>query len=334
VSSVEGIVSSGHRASGSRKGSRQTTCRLRHSTLRPSGGISPCPPVGCVDRQRRNGFRQCFDTARRDSGAGAAGTRRRRGAPTEPAGDSGSGPRTSQVATHRGHGRGGYGALYAITPDWHPILDRLPGVAGAARPPSPALRKRPSTGTPYPVARDRRRTVRLTTSGARADARDIHPSPAFPLVGWGEGPDGKRLASGAGGWDANGRPVSGDVRVWGSEAGKELSVPQGHTGHGYKVAFSPDGRRRVTAGSDRLLKVGDATEGRQLVSLKGHAGPVLGVALAPGGAGLATASADGTVRPWPLPPEARPPASLASDGNTATTKEAGEASRSPAGPQP
>jgi sarcosine oxidase subunit beta len=31
---------------------------------------------------------------------------------------------------HRGYGRGGYGALYAITPDWHPILDELPGVEG------------------------------------------------------------------------------------------------------------------------------------------------------------------------------------------------------------
>jgi sarcosine oxidase subunit beta len=34
-------------------------------------------------------------------------------------------------AMHRGYGRGGYGALYGITPDWHPILDRLPGVEGA-----------------------------------------------------------------------------------------------------------------------------------------------------------------------------------------------------------
>jgi glycine/D-amino acid oxidase-like deaminating enzyme len=33
-------------------------------------------------------------------------------------------------AMHRGYGRGGYGALYAITPDWHPILDRLPGWDG------------------------------------------------------------------------------------------------------------------------------------------------------------------------------------------------------------
>lgn len=34
-------------------------------------------------------------------------------------------------AMHRGIGRGGYGALYAVTPDWHPILDRWPGVDGA-----------------------------------------------------------------------------------------------------------------------------------------------------------------------------------------------------------
>jgi sarcosine oxidase subunit beta len=33
-------------------------------------------------------------------------------------------------ALHRSYGRGGYGALYGITPDWHPILDKLPGVEG------------------------------------------------------------------------------------------------------------------------------------------------------------------------------------------------------------
>jgi len=34
-------------------------------------------------------------------------------------------------AMHRGYGRGGFGALYAITPDWHPILDKIPGIEGA-----------------------------------------------------------------------------------------------------------------------------------------------------------------------------------------------------------
>jgi sarcosine oxidase subunit beta len=33
-------------------------------------------------------------------------------------------------AMHRGYGRGGFGALYGITGDWHPILDRLPELEG------------------------------------------------------------------------------------------------------------------------------------------------------------------------------------------------------------
>ncbi len=34
-------------------------------------------------------------------------------------------------AMHRSYGRGGFGALYAITPDWHPIIDKLPTLDGA-----------------------------------------------------------------------------------------------------------------------------------------------------------------------------------------------------------
>jgi glycine/D-amino acid oxidase-like deaminating enzyme len=33
-------------------------------------------------------------------------------------------------AMHRSYGRGGYGALYGITPDWHPIMDKIPGLEG------------------------------------------------------------------------------------------------------------------------------------------------------------------------------------------------------------
>jgi sarcosine oxidase subunit beta len=33
-------------------------------------------------------------------------------------------------AMHSCYGRGGFGALYGITPDWHPVLDRLPGLEG------------------------------------------------------------------------------------------------------------------------------------------------------------------------------------------------------------
>ncbi len=33
-------------------------------------------------------------------------------------------------AMSRCFGRGGYGALYGITPDWHPVIDKLPGLEG------------------------------------------------------------------------------------------------------------------------------------------------------------------------------------------------------------
>jgi sarcosine oxidase subunit beta len=52
------------------------------------------------------------------------------------AADGGWLPQVRQRLSHRypamsrGYGRGGYGALYGITGDWHPILDRLPGLEG------------------------------------------------------------------------------------------------------------------------------------------------------------------------------------------------------------
>jgi glycine/D-amino acid oxidase-like deaminating enzyme len=33
-------------------------------------------------------------------------------------------------ALRRGVGRGGYAAIYSVTPDWQPLIDRLPGIAG------------------------------------------------------------------------------------------------------------------------------------------------------------------------------------------------------------
>ena len=38
---------------------------------------------------------------------------------------------TRYPAMRRSSGRGGFGALYDVTPDWHPIVDRLPGIDGA-----------------------------------------------------------------------------------------------------------------------------------------------------------------------------------------------------------
>jgi hypothetical protein len=65
---------------------------------------------------------------------------------------------------------------------------------------------------------------------------------------------------------------------------------RGHADILYGVAFSPDGRRLVTASADWTARVWDAATGKEVFSLKGHANNIAGVAFSPDGQRLATAS--------------------------------------------
>jgi WD40 repeat protein len=60
------------------------------------------------------------------------------------------------------------------------------------------------------------------------------------------------------------------VRVYKVETGAEVLVLRGHQDRVASVAFSPDGKRLVTASVDRTARIWDLQTGRQLRVLRGH----------------------------------------------------------------
>lgn len=78
----------------------------------------------------------------------------------------------------------------------------------------------------------------------------------------------------------------------------EGAPPMAHDGPIYNAAFSQDGSRAVTAGTDNTARIWDAATGRLIGSLRGHAGTVDVAVFSPDGARVVTTSGDKTARIW------------------------------------
>jgi WD40 repeat protein len=71
---------------------------------------------------------------------------------------------------------------------------------------------------------------------------------------------------------------------------REIALLKGHEDSVNNAAFSPDGKRIVTASDDKTVRIWDATTGKELIVLKGHDDPVSSATFSPDGALVVTAA--------------------------------------------
>jgi hypothetical protein len=81
---------------------------------------------------------------------------------------------------------------------------------------------------------------------------------------------------------------------------RELRCFKGHGAPVYRLAFSPDGKRALSASDDRTICLWEVETGKELRRFKVHTSVLYGVAFSPDGKQVLSGSIDHTVRLWDL----------------------------------
>jgi WD40 repeat protein len=103
-------------------------------------------------------------------------------------------------------------------------------------------------------------------------------------------PDGARIAT---------RAFSGnEARVWSASTGQLVATLKGHSNSPASIAFSPDGLRIITGGSDKTIRLWHAATGKALGVLRVPVDYTRAVVFSPDGTQLVTGSDDGKARFW------------------------------------
>ncbi len=96
------------------------------------------------------------------------------------------------------------------------------------------------------------------------------------------------------------------MKLWDVTTGQEIRTLHGYKGGVTSVAFSPDGKRLASGGSELdlskpdeavLVRLWETNTGQQVLTIRGHKGHVTSVAFSPDGQRLASANG-GTVTLW------------------------------------
>ncbi|KIK25718.1 hypothetical protein PISMIDRAFT_96257, partial [Pisolithus microcarpus 441] len=90
----------------------------------------------------------------------------------------------------------------------------------------------------------------------------------------------------------------GDVRVWDTLNGGQVSCLKGHEGPVKSVEYSPDSSHIVSGGSDATIHLWDAVTGFNISTLTGHKGGVNSAIFSSDGCNIVSASEDSTLCIW------------------------------------
>jgi WD40 repeat protein len=88
------------------------------------------------------------------------------------------------------------------------------------------------------------------------------------------------------------------VRVWMPGIGRMVRIVRNHEGSVLALAYSHDGKRLFSAGTDGVIRVIDAESDVVQQSWRAHASPIYSLAVSPDGRHLASGDWSGAVRLW------------------------------------